>query len=438
MISTTPSGTIDVKNYLKIMDEVRKRTFKLVAPLSEEAITTQYNDLMSPLIWDLGHVANFEEIWFLQEFMGEEPINCDMDVIYNALTKPRKERHTLPIPNIESTKQYMSEVRNRIREKISEIDFTQNNSFIKGSFLFELVIRHEMQHQETMIIALQMMEPGLYSPPGKKTVPEGGEVKQEMLFIPGGEFVMGCTHDAFAYDNEKPPHSVLVNPFYLDKYPVSNGEFLEFMEAGGYTNPDFWSDEGWKWKETEKINAPLYWRQSNGEWFVRKFDNTMLLDYQKPVMHVSWYEAQAYCKFKGKRLPAESEWEFAASWSNGSIGKVLFPWGNYFDNQKANLNQLSFEAAEVGAYPEGKSPNGCEQMVGEHWEWTASDFKSYPGFEAYPYEEYSQIFFGKEYKVLRGGSWAAMDRVVSTTFRNWDYPVRRQIFNGFRCAQDAS
>jgi iron(II)-dependent oxidoreductase len=162
------------------------------------------------------------------------------------------------------------------------------------------------------------------------------------------------------------------------------------------------------------------------------------VDPARPVCHVCYHEAEAYATWAGKRLPTEYEWEAAASWDPATGSARAFPWGDEpVTPQLANIDQLSFDVAPVGAYPHNVSALGCYGMIGDVWEWTSSDFHGYPGFEAFPYPEYSQVFFGPEYKVLRGGSWATRPGAIRNTFRNWDYPIRRQIFSGFRCARDA-
>ncbi|MCF7803118.1 MAG: ergothioneine biosynthesis protein EgtB [Candidatus Marinimicrobia bacterium] len=421
------------------MEQVRQRTFDLVSQLPEEVLTTQHDPLMSPLIWDLGHIANFEELWFLQHYLGQEPISEEYNFIYNALSKPRSERSSLSLPDLETTKQYMQTVRNRVTASITRDDLHSGNPLMENGFLFELVLRHEMQHQETMLITLQIMENNAFHPPcDTKFITPAGTDDTAMQFIPGGDFLMGWNKNGFAYDNEKPAHTVEIEPFYMDKYPVNIRRYLEFMNDGGYSDPEYWSDEGWEWRTNNKINAPKYWKNVEGHWQLRRFDEWLPVNPEEPVMHVSWYEAEAFCHYEGKRLPTEAEWEYASSVDPKSGEKHIYPWGNSYEEKHANINLEAFHPAAIGAIEGGSSPTGCEQMIGDVWEWTASDFRAYPGFEAFPYKEYSEIFFGDEYKVLRGGAWSVNRRVISNTFRNWDYPIRRQIFSGFRCAKDAN
>lgn len=216
-----------------------------------------------------------------------------------------------------------------------------------------------------------------------------------------------------------------------------NAEYLRFMEDDGYARPEFWSDAGWAWKCEASLVAPAYWTQADGEWYERCMDRTASIEPSSPVCHICYWEAEAYAAWSGKRLPSESEWEAAASWGPGTGSKSLYPWGNDAPRaDRANLDALLFQTTSVGSYPEGVLPIGCWGMMGNVWEWTSTDFHPYPAYETFPYPEYSEAFFGDEYKVLRGGAWATRFGAIRNTFRNWDYPIRRQIFSGVRCARD--
>ncbi|MGH7719069.1 MAG: SUMF1/EgtB/PvdO family nonheme iron enzyme, partial [Gemmatimonadaceae bacterium] len=240
-----------------------------------------------------------------------------------------------------------------------------------------------------------------------------------------------------SYDNERPVHLVALRPFWIDRTAVTEGEYLAFVEQGGYSRRELWSEEGWQWLRQTQVEAPKYWAHQGGEWTTRVMDRTRPLDPLRPVCHVCYHEALAFATFAGKRLPTESEWEAAASWDPETGAKRLYPWGDDAPrHDDANLDQLAFDTAPAGAYLRNVSPIGCYGMIGDVWEWTSSDFGGYPGYASFPYREYSEVFFGTEYKVLRGGSWATRPGAVRNTFRNWDYPIRRQIFSGFRCARD--
>jgi iron(II)-dependent oxidoreductase len=248
---------------------------------------------------------------------------------------------------------------------------------------------------------------------------------------------MGTDLEAWAYDNERPAHEATVAPFHLDAVPVTCGSYAAFVADGGYRDRRWWSDAGWAWRTEAGLAHPEFWRADGDGWTVLHFGSHRPLLADEPVAHVCWYEADAYARWAGKRLPTEHEWEFAASW--GPDGrKCRWPWGDEPpDAERANLGQRHDRPAPVGSYPAGVSRWGVHQLVGDVWEWTASAFGPYPGFRSFPYREYSEVFFGSEHKVLRGGSWATSPLALRSTFRNWDYPIRRQIFAGFRCARDA-
>jgi iron(II)-dependent oxidoreductase len=252
---------------------------------------------------------------------------------------------------------------------------------------------------------------------------------------------MGWQRPGFAYDNELPPHDVDVAAFRIDRFPVTHGDYLAFLADGGYARRELWGEAGWEFREREGIEAPRHWRRAaSGEWEARFMNRVVPLSEvtELPIVHVCWWEADAYARWDGKRLPTEAEWEKAALWDPATGEARPWPWGEEPPSpDRANLDQLGFAPAPIGAYPRGASACGVEQLVGDVWEWTSSDFGPYPGFVAYPYDDYSKTWFGTDYKVLRGGSWATRNAVARGTFRNWDYPIRRQIFAGFRCALDA-
>ncbi|MEA2352724.1 MAG: gamma-glutamyl hercynylcysteine S-oxide synthase, partial [Thermoleophilaceae bacterium] len=249
---------------------------------------------------------------------------------------------------------------------------------------------------------------------------------------PAGPFLAGAGAAGFAYDNERPRHEVELPEFQIDALPVTSGEFMEFVEGGGYARREWWSEDGWAWIREYGIERPLRWTPDGRE---RRFERTEDVDPELPVMHVSWFEADAYARSRGRRLPTELEWEKAAAWGPGARAPRTYPWGeDHPTPERANLDQTAFGPVPAGALAAGASAYGVLGLVGDVWEWTASEFRGYPGFAAHPYPEYSEVFFGPDYRVLRGGSWATRARVARSTFRNWDLPQRRQIFAGFRCA----
>jgi iron(II)-dependent oxidoreductase len=258
------------------------------------------------------------------------------------------------------------------------------------------------------------------------------------VLIPAGPFEMGTSTEPWALDNERPAHRVDLPAYWIDTTPVTNAAFQAFIEAGGYHEPRFWSAAGWAHRQQADLSAPKFWWREAGQWLRRRFGHVEPVPPDEPVLHVSWFEAEAYAAWAGRRLPTEAEWEKAARHDPATGRSRRYPWGDEEPTAElANLGQRHLQPAAAGAYPAGGSAYGVRQLIGEVWEWTASDFRPYPGFAAFPYREYSEVFFGPEYKVLRGGSFATDPVACRGTFRNWDYPMRRQIFSGFRTARDA-
>jgi iron(II)-dependent oxidoreductase len=363
------------------LSEARERTLSLVAPLDDEQLNTVYSPILSPLAWDLGHIANFEELWLVQRIGGREPLHGELGRFYDAIENPRKVRGELPILRDAELRAYMADVRERALDVLEgvEIGLEVEDPLLRDGFVYEMLLAHELQHNETMLQLLQLVE-GYELPsqiaterisPRIPGTSASGQV--EMVRIGGGEHEIGAAARGFAYDNERPRHIVELDAFEIDRTPVTNGAYVRFMEETGAEPPLYWERDGEGWVDTARGRRDP-------------------VDPAHPVIHVSWDQAEPFARWAGKRLPTEAEWEAARPRLDG---------------------------------------------LGHGWEWTSSDFLAYPGFEAFPYREYSEVFFGGEYKVLRGGSWATHPRVARPSFRNWDLPQRRQIFSGFRCARDA-
>jgi gamma-glutamyl hercynylcysteine S-oxide synthase len=385
------------------LDEARRHTLKLIEPLSHEQLNRVYSPILSPLIWDLGHIANFEELWLVRNIGGREPLRGDLGELYDAIEQPRKIRGELPILRADEVRPYMEGVRERTLEVLDELELDPEDRLLADGFVYEMLLAHEHQHNETMLQLLQMVES--YEPvevdfgPAAEPVADG----PEMVEVEGGDYEIGAGPRGFAYDNERPRHRVEVAPFAIDRTPVTNAAYIDFLEDTGAEPPMYWEPDG------------------DGGWVRTAMGTTEPVDPGLPVIHVTWHEADAFARWAGKRLPTEIEWEVAA------VGA---------DRDRANLDQLSFGCAPAGAYADAPADCGAVQMLGDVWEWTSSDFTAYPGFEAFPYSDYSQVFFGDTYKVLRGGAWSARRDVIRTSFRNWDHAERRQIFAGVRCAKD--
>ncbi|MFN2604307.1 MAG: ergothioneine biosynthesis protein EgtB [Gemmatimonadaceae bacterium] len=418
--------------------EARERTLLLLEGLSDDDLLRQHDALMSPILWDLGHIAHFEELWLTQNLDGKIEFS-EMPGIYNPFEHPRATRASLPIPPLAEMRQRLEEIRERVLDRLERTELDESNPLLAGGYVYNMVLQHEYQHNETILQTLQLKLGEPYHPPKRIPLPDvvtSERTLHGMVSISAGQYSIGTDDRSAAYDNERPQHLVTLAEFRIDRAPVTNGEYMAFMKEGGYQDKRLWSKSGRTWLEESGASSPKYWSREGDNWTVRTMDRTVTVDPRRPVCHVSYHEADAFARWAGKRLPTEFEWEVAAS-SSASHDALRFPWGdNEPTTRDANVDQLSFDTAPVGAYERNVSPSGCYGMIGDVWEWTSSDFNGYPGFETFPYREYSEEFFGNEYKVLRGGSWATRPGAVRNTFRNWDYPIRRQIFSGFRCATD--
>ncbi len=355
------------------LHEAREATLALVAPLDAADMARVHDPLMSPLDWDLGHIAAYEDLWLVHRHGGEPLLRPDLADLYDAFETPRAMRGDLPFLTGPEVVDYLAAVRARALEVLARDGHGDGT-------LLEMVVRHEAQHNETMLQTLFLA--GL---PGGRPAPAPTAVAgEEWVDVPACPCWLGAGDGGFAFDNERPRHRVEVGAFAIARRPVTNGTWMHFAEGGGYVRREWWSDEGWAWKEEYDITHPEGWTAGGPP------DSE-----HRPVMHVSWFEADAFARARGARLPTEAEWEKAATWDQGLL-----------------------------------------QQTGEVWEWTSSSFRGYPGFAAHPYPEYSEAFFGDDYRVLRGSSWATADRLRCATLRNWDLPERRQIFAGVRLAQD--
>ncbi len=415
----------------------RSRSLALLEGLDDLDLTRQVSPLMSPLVWDLAHIGNYEEFWLLRAVAGVEPLRPEIGLLYDAFEHPRASRPTLPILGPADARAYLSGVRSHVFDVLERTPL-DGAPLVRDGFVFGMVVQHEHMHDETMLATLQLrggprtLAPGAEPPAGRVVRPH------DDVLVAGGESAQGTDTDPWALDNERPAHRVELPSFRLDRFPVSNRRYAAFVEAGGYRDPRLWTEAGWAHLQSSGRRAPMTWTADGaGGWTCTRFGEVEPIEPDAPVQHVCWYEADAYARWAGRRLPTEAEWEKACGWDPVAQRLRRYPWGDGDPTpDRANLGGRSSRPAPVGAYPAGASAYGVEQLVGDVWEWTSSGFDPYPGTRAFPYREYSEVFYGGDYRVLRGGSWATHTTAVRTTFRNWDLPVRRQIFTGFRTATD--
>ncbi|MEU6526236.1 ergothioneine biosynthesis protein EgtB [Streptomyces sp. NPDC046924] len=419
----------------------RDRTTLLTGCVEEPELTAQHSPLMSPLVWDLAHIGNQEEQWLLRAVAGQEAIRPEIDSVYDAFEHPRAERPRLPLLPPEEARRYVADVRGRALDVLEATAF-HGERLTEAGFAFGMIAQHEQQHDETMLITHQLRRgPQALTAPDPEPVPLFTGPSE--VLVPGGPFTMGTSDEPWALDNERPAHRREVAPFHIDTTPVTNAAYQAFVEDGGYDDPRWWTARGWDHIRRNSVTAPLFWQRDGapgtGRWLRRRFGVTEAVPPDEPVLHVCWYEADAYARWAGRRLPTEAEWEKAARHDPAGDRSARYPWGDAEPGpEHANLGQRHLRPAPAGSYPAGESPLGVRQLIGDVWEWTSSDFLPYPGFRAFPYKEYSEVFFGSGYKVLRGGSFAVDAVACRGTFRNWDHPVRRQIFSGFRTARSES
>ena len=434
--------TVTVSLLAHLLDEGRAETFRLLDVLDDDELAAQYDPIMSPLVWDLGHVGNYEELWLLRQLGDSSFADPQLDRIYDAFENPRWTRSQLPLLSRAEATEYLGDVRAAALRLLGRSTLDLDEPLLAGGFVYGLVVQHEAQHQETVLQALDLRGPARpYVPAADRALPAARPVDDtDRVLVPGGPWSLG-TDDGRAYDNERPRHRVDVPAFMLDRFPVTCRRYAAFVADGGYTRDELWSERGRAWLTEYGHRAPQGWVPVVDDgWLVRRFHHQRPLDPREPVEHVCWFEAEAFATWAGGRLPTEAEWEKAATWQ--PVGPPRpYPWGAAPPTRaRANLRFAegpgTWGPAPAGSYPAGAAACGAEQLLGDVYEWTASGFDAYPGTVAFPYAEYSEVFYGGDNRVLRGGSWASRPAVARSTFRNWDHRHRRQIFAGFRLAWD--
>jgi iron(II)-dependent oxidoreductase len=414
------------------VQDAHRRTRALVADLTDEQLLGPRLSVVNPLLWEIGHVAWFQEKWVLRHANGRPPQRADADALYDSAAVAHDTRWDLPLPSREETLRYLAAVEDQVLARLAEGPRADEVYFTL------LSVFHEDMHAEAFTYTRQTLAypaprwPGeSEGVPAESETPWGGDVP-----VAGGTFRLGAEPDgSFVFDNEKWAHALELRPFDIARAPVTQAEFAAFVEDGGYRRRALWDPDGWAWREQAGANQPVYWRREASGWQRRDFNYWVALEPHRPVIHVNWYEAGAYCRWARRRLPTEAEWEAAATGPTGGGRKTLFPWGGAAPApDRAHLDGRARGCVGVASLPRGDSPCGCRQMLGNVWEWTADRFGPYPGFEPDPYKEYSAPWFG-DHRVLRGGCWATRGRLLRTTWRNFYRPDRRDVFAGFRtCA----
>lgn len=447
MIQTpsTPPQSADVLATMLV--DARRRSLALMQDILEARDLGPRLAIVNPPLWELGHLGFFHDHFALRELYGMPHYQiADAERLYDSSSIAHDDRWALPLPSREETLDYLARVQQAMLERLPDGEASPAQSYV-----YQLTTLHEDMHGEAFLYTRQTLgdpAPELGTPPGDISMAPGHEPSAGALSgdadIPGGRHRLGSDDSVpFRFDNEKPPMEVEVAPFSIARAPVTNAEFAAFVDDGGYRRRELWSEAGWRWREQQQAQAPVYWRRdANGRWEARHFDRWLPLAPHQPVVHVSWYEAEAWCRWAGRRLPSEAEWEVAASrepspdGASLAPGKRRFPWGDTPPEARlANLDGWQLAPREVAALPDGDSAFGCRQMLGNVWEWTASPFGPFPGFTPELYRDYSAPWFEEGRYVLRGGAWATRGRLIHNGYRNFFTPERQDILAGFRtCA----
>ena len=420
-------GEPTADDLVAMLRDGRARTLELVAGLDASQLLGPKLRIVNPLLWEIGHLAWFHEHFILRHLDGAAPLRADADRLYDSSAVHHDTRWDLPLPSLEETLGYMAAVEDRLVARLAGRAPTAEERY-----LYRLTGFHEDMHGEAFTYSRQSLGwpvPAFAGTPAdrREAGPLPGDVE-----VPGGRFRLGAEPGAgFAFDNEKWAHEVEVGPFRMARAPVTNEDFAGFVAERGYERRDHWCDAGWAWRSEAEARHPLYWQEDGGGRFsVRHFDGVRPLAPHRPVMNVNWFEASAWCRWAGRRLPTEAEWEFAAAATRNG-GKRDLPRGDAIDPAHANLDGHRLGPVDVAAFPEGDSAFGCRQMIGNVWEWTSSDFLPYPGFSPDIYADYSAPAFGRT-KVLRGGAWITRSRMVHSRYRNYFPAERRDVYAGFR------
>jgi gamma-glutamyl hercynylcysteine S-oxide synthase len=428
-----PNNQPDASALREMLIAARARNLRLAEGLEGERLLGPRLAIVNPPLWEIGHVGWFQEHWCLRHRPGKDPLPSQIanaDALYDSAVVPHATRWDLPLPDLEHTLAFLDQGLERVLERLAREGATPHLVYF-----IQLAVFHEEMHCEAFTYTRQTL--GYPAPrwDGASGEDRGGPWPGDVE-VPGGEFLIGATpEDGFVFDNEKWAHPVTVAPFRIARAPVTDAEFSAFVEDGGYRRRELWSAEGWHWRDAVGAETPVYWKRDGDRWRARAYDRWSAIAPHAPVIHVNWHEAQAYCRWAGRRLPTEAEWEFAAA-AGPAPRKRRYPWGEAApDASRANLFGVANHRIDVGALASGDSAWGCRQMFGNVWEWTADRFRPYPGFVRDPYKEYSEPWFEDDHRILRGGCYATRAGLLRNTWRNFYTPDRRDVFAGFRtCA----
>jgi iron(II)-dependent oxidoreductase len=426
----TTAANASSQALLDALFDARRVELGLLDDLSDAQMLGTRGHFLEPPIWEMGHVGWFQEHWLLRRLDGADSLLPGADAIYDAFSVSYTRRWDHAFPSRASTLAYITEVLRRSAARLESRAPSDDDAYF-----YTLVAQHEDMHAENLTAILHTLGytrptsiPRLDPPPRVDAGFRAGDVA-----VPGGTLMLGADRDEpFVFDNEKWAHPVAVAPFRIATTPVTNAQFQAFVDDGGYRRRECWGRRGWDWRRREGAEHPLFWQRDGARWFERQFELLVPLEPWHPVVHVNWYEAEAFCRWARRRLPTEAEWEMAATVDPVTGRKCRFPWGDAAPTPEyANLDYRAGGTVDVRALPAGDSAVGCRQMIGNVWEWVADTFEPYPAFVADPYKEYSEPHFGEK-KLLKGGCWTTRSRLIRATWRNFFKRQRRNVFAGFR------
>lgn len=416
------------------LETVRERTLWLLSQVPEEFLKRRVHEFYSPIGWHFGHVGRTEEYWVVSKAFQKPVLDDHLSFLFADLPDNPKDNR-VHMPDREEVINYLQRTRASVLACLEEADLESDNPYFKEGYAWDFAIQHECQHQETIAEMLALIHKQQPEEPNFDWPVWATSLKPEFIAVPGGTFQMGS--DALCgYDNEKAAHPATVESFQLAKHPVTAYEWSQFIADQGYERLELWTTEGWEWRQQENATMPEYWVEHDGHYAMIGSQGLRPIHPDEPANCLSWYEADAYCRWSGLRMPTEAEWEYAACHKPTTNQSRTFPWGNDLANgAQAQFGQKHWNPGQVGQHPAGASPNGIEDMAGGVWEWTSTPFLPYPNFEAFPYDGYSKDHMKGLHKVCRGGSWATAAPILRCSFRNWYVPTYRQGFLGLRCAR---
>lgn len=423
----------DKRSLADALTATRANTLSLLDRVPDAFLKTRVHDFYSPVGWHFGHIGMTEEYWVCGQALGQSPLDTDLTFLFANLPENSKDNR-VHLPSREEIVAYLSVTRDQTLAALESADLASPSPLLNKGYAWEFARQHECQHQETIAEMLQLIHKAIGGETQFETASDSEASITPMISLPGGTFIMG-SNDCCGYDNEKCAHPVIIAPFALDRTAVTARQWCEFMSDGGYQRSELWTDDGWKWRELEQAVRPEYWQRTQGgdDYFYYGANGPRSIHTNEPISAISWHEADAFARWAGKRLPTEAEWEYAARFDPATGQSRLWPWGDFCEPH-ADFGLQHDGPLPVGSHFEGASALGLQDMAGSVWEWTASPFLPYPGFEAFPYNGYSKDHMDGQHFVCRGGSWATSGTISRSAFRNWYVPGYRQGFLGLRCA----